>query len=180
MTNATKAREAAQHCEAKKHALRQTQDGIVVAFVLHPNDIPPALQLAPLGTRYMLALVEIGEDETPINRKDGEADHPSNGPHKTQPAPAESPATNAPTRARRPVAIEKRLAQQAGIAGADPVFQRFLYEYEYAEGMDEEYAAAAIRRECGVKSRSEIIPGSQHAEAWDRLWSRFLAWKHAA
>ena len=65
---ATRARKTASHCEVKKHALRQTQDGVVVAFVLHPNDVPAALQLAPLGTRYMLALVEIDEDETPIKR----------------------------------------------------------------------------------------------------------------
>jgi len=59
---ATTARQNASHCEVKKHALRQTQDGIVVAFVVHPSDVPASLQLAPLGTRYMLALVEIGED----------------------------------------------------------------------------------------------------------------------
>jgi hypothetical protein len=59
------AREAAVHCEAKKHGYRQTQDGIVVSFVLHPEEIPDALATASLGTRYMLALVEIGEDEKP-------------------------------------------------------------------------------------------------------------------
>lgn len=55
----------AEHCEAKKHAYRQTQDGVVVSFVLHPNDLPDGLATAPLGTRYMLALVEIGDDEQP-------------------------------------------------------------------------------------------------------------------
>jgi len=55
----------AEHCEAKKHAYRQTQDGVVVSFVLHPNEVPEGLATAALGTRYMLAVVEIGDDEQP-------------------------------------------------------------------------------------------------------------------
>jgi hypothetical protein len=65
---ATIARENALSCEAKKHAYRQTQDGVVVSFVLHPQDIPDGLATAALGTRYLLALVEIGDDEKPVER----------------------------------------------------------------------------------------------------------------
>lgn len=54
---------AAAHCEAKLHGFRKTQDGIVVSFVLHPQDWPQALALDPLGTRYMLAVAQIGDDE---------------------------------------------------------------------------------------------------------------------
>lgn len=175
MTNAaTKAREIAQHCEAKKHALRQTQDGIVVAFVLHPSDVPAALQLAPLGTRYMLALVEIGDDETPINRKDGEASGAR--PAKTDTAPA---SADAPVRARKPVAADKRLAMQAGRAAGDPVFQTFLFESGQITAKDEDTAAMAIRGICEVASRAEIVPGSPAAIRWERLRGQFLAWEHA-
>lgn len=55
-----------QGIEVKKHAYRQTQDGIVISFVMHPNDVSPELATAPLGTRYMAALVEIGDDEQPV------------------------------------------------------------------------------------------------------------------
>lgn len=61
----TIARAAALHVEAKKHGYRQTQDGVVVSFVLHPQEIPDALATAALGTRYMLAMVEIGDNDEP-------------------------------------------------------------------------------------------------------------------
>ena len=53
------------HCEAKKHGYRQTADGIVVSFVLHPNEVPDDVALAALGTRYMLVFTRIGDDEEP-------------------------------------------------------------------------------------------------------------------
>jgi hypothetical protein len=56
----------AAYCEARKVAYRQTKDGLVVSFVVHPNDMPDELATAPLGTRYMLALAEIGDDEEPV------------------------------------------------------------------------------------------------------------------
>jgi hypothetical protein len=54
------------HCEARKVAYRQSRDGLVVSFVIHPNDMPDALAVAPLGQRYMLALAAIGDDEKPV------------------------------------------------------------------------------------------------------------------
>ena len=32
--------ELAEHFEAKKYAYRQTKDGMVVSFVIHPDDVP--------------------------------------------------------------------------------------------------------------------------------------------
>ena len=49
--------------ECKKHAYRQTQDGLVISFVVHPNDITPELASAPLGTRYAAVLLELTDDE---------------------------------------------------------------------------------------------------------------------
>jgi uncharacterized OB-fold protein len=62
----TIARAAALNCEAKKYAYRQTKDGVVVSFVLHPNDVPNELASSQIGTRYVLAMVEIGDDEKPV------------------------------------------------------------------------------------------------------------------
>lgn len=61
----TIARESALHCEAKFYAFRKTKDGTVVSFVLHPQEVPDALATADIGARFMLALVEIGDDEKP-------------------------------------------------------------------------------------------------------------------
>lgn len=57
------------YCEARKAAYRQTAQGLVVSFVVHPNDMPNELATAPLGTRYYLALAEIGDDEEPVERR---------------------------------------------------------------------------------------------------------------
>ena len=50
--------------ECKKHAYRQTQDGVVISFVVHPNDVSPHLAAADLGTRYTMVLVEMNDNET--------------------------------------------------------------------------------------------------------------------
>lgn len=58
-------RSVALHCEVVKYAYRQSKDGIVLSLVIHPQSVPDALAVAPLGTRYQLAMVEIGDDELP-------------------------------------------------------------------------------------------------------------------
>jgi hypothetical protein len=50
--------------ECKKHAYRQTQDGVVISFVVHPDDVSAELAAAPLGTRYTAVLVEMNDNET--------------------------------------------------------------------------------------------------------------------
>lgn len=88
-----------------------------------------------------------------------------------------------PHPARKPVAADKKLAQQAGILCADPVFRAYLNE----EGpigigpiIDEEAAALAVRELCGVLSRAELVPGSSAAARWEDLHGKFLAWKLVA
>lgn len=51
-------------CEAVKTAYRQNKTGIVVSFLLHPNDFSSELALAPIGTRVLLAVAELGEIES--------------------------------------------------------------------------------------------------------------------
>lgn len=67
--------DAAVHVEAVKTALRQSKDGVVLSLALHPNDMPPSILTDPVGTRYMVALVRLGDDdqpETPREKTDGE------------------------------------------------------------------------------------------------------------
>lgn len=148
-------RDNAIHCEVRKIAYRQSKDGVVVSFVVHPNDVSDHLATADLGSRFMMALVEIGDDEQPT---------------KPEPRPA------LPRRIK-PVAPEKKFAQQAGIACADPVFRRFLIESGDAKEQTEESATHAVRSLCGVLSRTEITPGSAASQHWDKLWTRFIAWR---
>lgn len=61
----TIAREAAMNCEAKFYAFRKTRDGTIVSFVLHPNEVPDGLATANIGARFVLAMVEINDNEQP-------------------------------------------------------------------------------------------------------------------
>ena len=56
----------AESFEAKKYAYRQTKDGMVLSFVLHPDDVPKEMATAPIGQRYMVACAQIDDHENPI------------------------------------------------------------------------------------------------------------------
>lgn len=70
MTVADEAHDAAIHCEMVMYAYRKNKDGVVVSFVVHPNDVPPELAAAHIGARFMVALVELADDETPKGKRD--------------------------------------------------------------------------------------------------------------
>lgn len=86
--------------------------------------------------------------------------------------PAPPPALPKP---RKPVSPDKRLAQQAGRCCKDPVFLRFLKEVRAIN--DDGDAPLFVRRFCAVDSRADILPGTEAGEAWDSLYSRFIAWR---
>ena len=54
--------------EAKKVALKQTKDGIVMSLAIHPDELPEELIRDFVGSRYMVVMVRLGDDEKPINR----------------------------------------------------------------------------------------------------------------
>lgn len=163
-TIAQRARDLALNCEAKKHAYRQTQDGVVVSFVLHPQEVPAALTLAPLGTRYVLALVEIGDNEEP------------KGGNTTVAQPAPVP-DKPPGRAKVPF-DQMSPAQQAGILCDDQSFQKFLRETERdawrISGGD---APSIVRHLCNVDSRKHIVPGTQAAASWAAVVGEYRLWQ---
>lgn len=155
MTDTT-IRDVALSCEAKLYAMRKSRDGMVVSFVIHPNDIPDGLVLAEIGTRFQSAFVEIGDDEKPK----AAAQQPEPDPE----APArESKSWH-----------EMRPAQQAGILCADKAFQNFLGV------ISEELAVLKVREMCGVKSRKDIAANRPSGLTWRNTVSDYRAWGKAA
>jgi hypothetical protein len=47
--------------ELKLYAMRKSKDGIIVSFVLHPDDVSQAIMSAPIGTVFLAALVQQAE-----------------------------------------------------------------------------------------------------------------------
>ena len=55
--------------EAIKTALRQTKDGYGLSLAVHPDDLPDDLMRDFVGSRYMVVMVRIGDNEKPVNRE---------------------------------------------------------------------------------------------------------------
>lgn len=134
------------HCEAKKHGYRQTADGIVVSFVLHPNEVPDDLALAALGTRYMLVFTRIGDDEEP-----------------------QVPEVKRPARA---FASLPR-SQQAGILCNDETFQGWVAGRYNIDTVGEITARQFVIYECKVNSRRELDVSDEAGDLWDALRNQF-------
>jgi hypothetical protein len=55
--------------EAVKTALKQTKDGYGLSLAVHPDDLPEDLMRDFVGSRYMVVMVRIGDNEQPVNRE---------------------------------------------------------------------------------------------------------------
>lgn len=64
------ARDAALHFEAVKTSMRQDKDGSKITLAIHPSQVPVDLFAAPTGTRFMVAMVIVGDDERPVKGRD--------------------------------------------------------------------------------------------------------------
>lgn len=65
----------AVHFEGAKLHLKQDSRGYVLSVLVHPNDVPIDLMLAPINTRYTIAMVEMADDGsivTPRHKTEGE------------------------------------------------------------------------------------------------------------
>jgi hypothetical protein len=154
MDQPRRARENAISFEVKKDGLQQRQSGDwVLRLTLQAADMDQRITNAAMGTRFVCVLVEVNDDETPVDHRAMERD-------KWRDLGA---------------------AKQAGIRCKDPVFWAYLREgmHHYVEVNDEQSAADAVREVCGVESRSDL--GKPHQTQarlrWHDLDNGFQAWK---
>jgi hypothetical protein len=151
MHQAMKAVENAISLEVKKDGLFQRQSGDwQLRFTVAAIDMHQRVTSAPMGTRFACVLVEISDNEEPVDHKAKERDKWRElGP-----------------------------ARQAGLRCKDPVFWAFL-EAERYDVSDEPQAADAVRDICGVASRSDLNAVTQSAArlSWHDLDNRFQAWR---
>lgn len=55
--------------EGVKVGLRQSKDGYVLSVGIHPDEIPDELTRDFIGSRYVVVMVRLGDDEMPMNRE---------------------------------------------------------------------------------------------------------------
>jgi hypothetical protein len=197
MTIADHARNQAISLEAKKDALAQRQNGDwKVSFTVQGIDMDTRLTQAPMGTRYAVVLVEIGDDELPVvgavaptagrsmamgkraeqgNQGGRHALAPDDSHEHREKAAGDDPTPRRPAREKMDWR-DLQPAAQAGIRCAEPMFRAFLREVKRYGHCDEEDAAIAVRDLCSVKSRAEL--GANHAArvVWHQLDTEYQAW----
>ncbi len=57
-------------CEVVKVAMAQDKNGHILKLSIHPDDLPKDLVLDPLGTRYMIVLAKLNDQEEVIPPKE--------------------------------------------------------------------------------------------------------------
>jgi hypothetical protein len=167
MTPAEQARNQAISIEAKKDRLAQRQSSDwSVTFTVQDADMDPRFTSAKMGTRYVMVLVEIGDDELPVQKE-----------ARAQPRPERRPTIPQPDGAERMPWREVQPAAQAGIRANDPVFVAFLEEAYPKVCAQHNNPADTIRSLCFVKSRSEFSTDPRKRVLWHQLDTQFQAWQ---
>lgn len=167
MTIADLARNQAITLEAKKDTLAQRQSNDwKISFTVQSIDMDPRLTQAPMGTRYAMVLVEIGDDELPVQKE-----------ARAAPRPERRPTIPQPDGAKRMDWREVQPAAQAGIRANDPVFVAFLEEAYPKVCAQHNNPADTIRSLCFVKSRSEFSTDPRKRVLWHQLDTQFQAWQ---
>jgi hypothetical protein len=162
------ARTNAVHFEAKKDGCTQRQSGDwVIRLTVQSLDLDQAVMRAAPGTRYMVALVEIGDDEQPVQQ---------------QKEPAASSKTQIPTaqpRQSTPAGAPQTYAKRLGMACTQPRFWMFMFEHTKRQFSvtNEEEAANVVRNYLGCKRRDTIVNTPAGNKARDLLadfdvWTR--------
>ena len=148
--------------EAVKTSFRQTRDGYHLTLVLHPNDVPNELYTSWVGTRYQCVMVELNDQDKPVER-DGVEE------------------------GRRAVAVAAQLCRStpfqqyiADITGADFHITRHDAKSgsSYTLG-DEEAAAVRLRSLCGGDSRADFTGNPLATEKLLKLKEAYLSSDYA-
>ena len=55
--------------EGVKMGLKQSKEGFVLTLAVHPDELPDAMMRDFVGSRYVVVMVRLGDDEQPMNRE---------------------------------------------------------------------------------------------------------------
>lgn len=157
------AKMAAVHFEAKKTGFGQAQDGWSLTLRIQDLDMPPSVRDARKGTRYMVALVELDDNDSPLPPAE------NSGPETCSNA-VDKPVTSEAVRGPRKWG-ELPYVQRAGMLAQDNIFWKF------ARVKRESEAADYIRKHCGVNSRTEIDANPVAQDLFNELYGGLQDYK---
>lgn len=61
------------HFEAVKVSMSQNKDGVILRLAVHPNDCPADLHTDWVGSRYVVAMVRLNDQDEPEERQEQKA-----------------------------------------------------------------------------------------------------------
>lgn len=184
---AAKARAVAASLECKKDGLRQTQAG-EWKLTLTVLDLPAWLMSAKMGTRLMAALVEIGDDEEPVEHATSEVPRETRGEQNSGAPKVDTKEewnvgwseptihsySNSAAKERfKALGKPEQMVAKCGMTCASPKFQEFL------QVATEEEAIAEVYRVCHIKSRSELLSNPEAQRIWERMVTDYDLWRQA-
>lgn len=135
--------------EAVKVSMSQDKNGIILRLNVHPNDCPKELHTDWVGTRYMVAMVRLNEDDTPDDR--------------------------GYVAIQRLIASAGLLCRNkdffAFLVGCG------MASHTTVAAEMEEQAKSAVRAYCGIASRSEFKDNEDARGRFEKLRGAFREWK---
>ena len=161
-------------CDVIKCSYRQSKDGFVVSFVVHPQDMPVDLASADIGSQWRMLLVPLDENGNATTEKEAPTDDTGTNATVTEKALRRGPHLQ---ESAVPVS---RLTKEAGRLCKDPRFQAFLRS-RYPDkwrllnlGEPTERTRLIVHDVCDITSRKEIIPGTPAGDRWEHLYGLYL------
>ena len=154
--------------EAKLYSVRKSKDGMIVAFVVQPQDTAGLTNL-DIGAHLMIGWAEYAENEAAgaTGSVQGQAEPAGD---TGLPAASDIPKKRTPFH-------ELPLSQQAGIRAGDNEFVNFLIATRPSlfevSGRD---AAQVIRSFCQVDSRAELATNTKAMDLWCTLNRDYESW----
>lgn len=144
-------RDIAMHFEAVKVSMSQDKNGIILRLNVHPNDCPKELHTDWVGSRYMVAMVKLRDDDRPDDR--GMA--------------AINRLIVSAGMLCRNDSFHLFLVEHGYIIDSGAMS---------SEEMEQE-CIEAVRLHCGVESRSEFKDNEAARKAFEQLRGEFVTWR---
>lgn len=142
-------RENAMHFEGVKVSMSQDKNGIILRLSVHPNDCPKELHTDWVGTRYMVAMVRLNDQDEPETRLEQQ-------------------------RIERLISSAGLLCRNEEFAEF-LVMIGFIHDLNIDD--IEKSCANALREHCGIVSRSEFRDNVTAREKFEQLREEFRLWK---
>ena len=133
------------HFEAIKVAMNQSKDGFKLVLAVHPEDAPERLFRCPVGTRLMVALVEIDDNDQPKMLPQSQEIDPG-----------------------------KEAVSYAGQLCREPAFQRWMFTKGYATTPTLDDTVDGLRRLVGMVSRKELAEDEEKRRVFHQIARAYL------